>query len=140
MTSTLRLLAAIDELYARTVTEPDRWHEQAFHDWAGDLNADGLTKEQARAVRRALGMARKLRDFWADPARIVDADDWRSRIDVAFGARAWRPTLELAIAGLDAEPSPELFDEVRTRFRVVNNELWLEGVEYADWAARRTDR
>lgn len=139
MASTLRLLAAVDEMYERVATEPQQWHDQAFEDWAEDLAAEGMTRNEARAVRRCLVMGQKIRSFWADSKHAVSADDWRSRIDVAFGPRAWRPTLELAMDGLEAEPSPELFEAVKERFRVVNSEQWMEGVEYEEWVARRTD-
>ena len=139
MTSTLRLLAAIDDMYEQVATSPAVWNDQAFQDWAAEVAGDGLTKAQARGVRRCLVMGQKLRDFWDDPARSVSAADWRSRVDVAYGARAWRPTLELAMSGLEREPSPELFEEVKDRFRVVNSEAWMEGIGYQEWVARRTD-
>lgn len=139
MSQTLRLLQAIDELYDGVSTAPEQWRDQSFEDWASDLAAEGLTKEEARAVRRVLNMAMKLRDFWAAEERGVDASDWRSRVDVAYGARAWRPTLELAMHGLETEPSPELFAEVKQRFRIVYSEAWMDGVDYEEWVARSTD-
>lgn len=139
MSRPLRLLAAIDDLYASVSTEPELWRDQTFEDWAAELAGEGLTKEEARAVRRSLAMARRLRDFWGEPGRSVDAAEWRGRVDVAYGARAWRPALELAMYGLEVDPSPEMFEEVRERFRVVNSEAWMEGVEYEEWVARSTD-
>jgi hypothetical protein len=58
-------------------------------------------------------------------------------VDIALGARAWRPTLELARLGLENAPSPELFAEVKKRFRVVYSERWMEDVDFATWLADR---
>lgn len=133
MSGTLALLAAVDRLYEAVVTQPEAWGPQAFSDWAEEVAAGGVTKDQARAVRRCLRAAERLRDFWAGDRAAVAADDWRTRVDVALGARAWRPALELAQEGLNDEPSPELFAEVQERFRVVNSQPWLEGMEYDTW-------
>jgi hypothetical protein len=137
MSSTLALLAAVDRLYEAVVTEPEAWGAQAFSDWAEEVASGGVTKVQARAVRRCLRAAERLRDFWQGDRAAVVADGWRTRVDVALGARAWRPALELAQAGLEDDPSPELFAEVQERFRVVNSRPWLEGIDYETWWARR---
>ena len=133
MSSTLALLGAIDRLYESVVTHPEVWSPQAFADWAEEVAAGGVTKDQARAVRRCLRAAERLRDFWAEERAAVAAADWRTRVDIAQGARAWRPALELAQAGLEDDPSAELFAEVQERFRVVNSQPWLEGVDYETW-------
>lgn len=139
MSSTLALLAAVDRLYQAVVTQPEAWGPQAFADWAEEVAAGGMTRDQARAVRRCLRAAQRLGDFWAGDRAAVTADDWRTRVDVALGARAWRPALELAQAGLEHEPSPELFAEVQERFRVVNSQPWLEGIDFDTWrSSRRT--
>jgi hypothetical protein len=139
MSSTLGLLHAIDRLYEDVVVAPEAWNPQAFADWAQEAAADGVTKAEARALRRCLRLATKLRDFWLEGEARVDAPDWRTRVDIALGARAWRPTLELALAGLDADPSEALFEEVQTRFRVVNSEHWLDGMTYEQWCEERGD-
>ncbi len=90
-------------------------------------------------MRRCMRMAEKLRDFWERGEAAVAADDWRTRVDVALGPRAWRPALELAQHGLDAVPSPELFDEVNGRFRVVNSEPWMDGIDYDTWLAQEKE-
>jgi hypothetical protein len=133
MTAPLTVLRAVDRLYEAVVTEPDVWGPHTIADWAEELAATGLTKEQARAVRRCLRAAERLRDFWLGDRVAVAAHDWRTRVDVALGARAWRPALELAQAGLDGDPSPELFAEVQERFRVVHSRPWLDGVDYETW-------
>lgn len=135
MSSTLALLGAVDRLYESVVTHPEVWGPQAFADWAEEVAAGGVTKHQARAVRRCLRAAERLRGFWTGDRVAVVGEDWRTRVDIAMGARAWRPALELAQAGLEDDPSPELFAEVQERFRVVNSQPWLEGVDYDTWRA-----
>ncbi len=134
MTSTLTLLAAIDALYRGVVTEPADWSDQAIADWAEDLAGSGLTPAQTKGVRRCLRAAIRLRDLW-ERGRTISTDDWRSRVDVALGAKAWRPTLDLARSGLDTEPSAELFDEVGRRFRLVHSEPWMDGLTFDEWFA-----
>jgi hypothetical protein len=132
---------AVDGLYENVVLHPDRWNEAAFADWAGSVATDlgSVDRDVARELRRALRVATKLQRFWSSP----DADrhrgeqDWRSRVDLAVGPPAWRPTLELANAELAARPSEEAFEEVRDRFRLVNNQPWLEGITYEEWSAAR---
>ena len=138
MSRTLALLDAVDALYTGAVTEPERWGERALQDWAEDLATSGpLDREEAKAVRACLRNAGRLRDFWSGPAPAVPADDWQARVDVAMGPRAWRPTLDLAIAGLEAHPSPELFDEVKRRFRIVESQHWMDDITYEEWLAGR---
>jgi len=137
----LGLLGVVDELYRAVVTGPEAWNEQAFADWAGDALADvaDLPRPVHRELRRCLQAARKLQAFWSSPqiAPAGDGGDWRSLVDIALGARAWRPTLELARLGLENAPSPELFAEVKKRFRVVYSERWMEDVDFATWLADR---
>jgi len=136
----LGLLAAIDDLYRGVVIRPEAWNEQAFADWAGDVLGDvaDLPRPAIRELRRCLQAARKLQAFWSSPqAPSPGEGDWRSMVDVALGARAWRPTLELARIGLDQSPDPELFAEVKDRFRVVHSERWMEGVDFSAWLTDR---
>lgn len=137
MTSTAMLLAAVDRLYEAVVTDPGSWGEQALDDWAAEVAAGGLDRTQARGLRRCLRIAVRLRDFWSEGRADVAADDWRARVDVAMGPRAWRPTLEIAMDGLATEPTSELFDIVSERFRLVNNQPWLDGITYEEWVASR---
>ena len=133
MSQTLQILRAVDGLYESVVTSPEGWGPQAFADWAEDVAAAAPTRDQTKAIRRCLRAAQRLRDFWADGGGVVAADDWRARVDVALGPRAWRPPLELAMAGLADEPSEQLFEEVKERFRVVNSKPWMDGVDYSAW-------
>lgn len=139
MSSTLSLLAAVDRLYQQVVTDPGAWHPQALADWAEEIAADGPTKEQTRLLRRCLRVAGKLQRHWIDPANTVTAGDWRSRVDVAVGVPAWRPTLDLARLGLESEPSQALFDEVAERFRLVHSRHYMDGIDYATWSAGRSE-
>jgi hypothetical protein len=133
----LTVLHSVDSLYERVVTAPQAWSDDTLAGWAGDLFVDGAapSRELAREIRRCVRAARRMRDFWLDPAPGVpsDAGDWRTRVDVALGIRAWRPLLAIAQAGLREAPSPELFDEAKTRFREVHGERWMEGVSYEEW-------
>jgi hypothetical protein len=129
----MSLLAAVDDLYSSVVVDPEVWTDQALADWVEDAASDGVTREEATALRRCLRAAEKLRAFWAEGRAQIPADEWEARVDIALGVRAWRPALELAMAGLDRSPSPELFAEVGRRFRVVNGTPWLESVTYDAW-------
>jgi len=132
----LALVRMIDDLYAEVVTVPGAWSDARAVEWGTDVLAgEAADRETARHLRRVLRMTMKLAEFWRDPPPGTprDLDDWRSRVDLAVGARAWRPVLDIALGGLHAAPSVELFDEVKARFRVVNNEFWMEGVGFAEW-------
>lgn len=132
------VIYAVEGLYESVVTAPSSWNDQAFSDWADDTLVDAaeLPKEAIRQIRRCLNAARKLAVFWSgDSSAVADHDDWKSKVDIALGPRAWRPTLELARIGLGAAPSEELFDEVKDRFAVVNSERWMDGVDYEQWLA-----
>ena len=132
------VIYAVEGLYESVVTSPSSWNDQAFSDWADDTLVDAaeLPKEAIRQIRRCLNAARKLAVFWSgDSSTVADHDDWKSKVDIALGPRAWRPTLELARIGLGAAPSEELFDEVKDRFAVVNSERWMDGVDYEQWLA-----
>ena len=133
----LSTLRSIESLYESVVTNPDDWGEQAFTDWANDtlVEASDLPREAIREVRRSLRSAQKLKAFWSSSASAVsDHDDWRSRVDIALGPKAWRPTLDLARVGLEDSPCEEIFAEVKARFAVVNSERWMEGVSFEEWS------
>jgi hypothetical protein len=128
----------VDDLYERVVTSPGSWTEAAFEEWAMEALGDGPppSRETAREIRRCLRMSRKLRDFWAAPPPGVpsDAGDWRTRVDLALGIRAWRPVLAIAQVGLAESPTPELFEEAKVRFREVHGVPWMEGVSFDGWS------
>ncbi|MDJ0959244.1 MAG: hypothetical protein QNJ88_01210 [Acidimicrobiia bacterium] len=138
----LGLLGRVDDLYESVVMQPDRWTDDMFGDWATEaVSGAPPSKLVARELRRCLRMALRLRDFWMeDLDRPDDHGDWRTRIDLALGPRAWRPSLAIAQIGLEEAPSEELFEEVRERFRVVNNDRWMEEVTFFEWLAEHGRR
>jgi hypothetical protein len=130
------LLTEIDRLYEGCVMEPEQWHDQAIADWAEAIGNDELDGTSARLVRRVLGVARRLVGFW-DRASQPAPDDWRSRVDVALGAKAWRPQLELAEHLLETSSDEETFDVVAALFPLVRNQPFLDGIAYDDWLEGR---
>jgi hypothetical protein len=133
----LGLLHRIDDLYESVVTQPGQWTDDVLADWAADATAGAVPpKPVAREIRRCLRTAIKLRDFWLrDEVRPDDHGDWRSRVDLAMGPRAWRPPLDIARMGLDEAPTEALFLEVQKRFRVVYNDRWMEESSFSEWLA-----
>jgi hypothetical protein len=137
----LALLRRVDELYESVVMYPDRWTEDGFTDWASEAATGAVpSKPVAREIRRCLRTAIKLRDFWMrDEVRPDDHGDWRTRVDLALGPRAWRPALDIALAGLGEAPSEALFTEVQNRFRVVYSDRWMEDLSFSEWLTEHTD-
>lgn len=135
--SRLGILAAVDRLYEGVVMNPEDWADHALEEWGLDTVSSGSkpSKVLGRELRRCVRAARKLRDFWLQPPENTpsDAGDWRTRVDLVLGARAWRPALEIARDGLAVEPSEELFDEARRRFREVHGTEWMAGRSYEEW-------
>ncbi len=140
----MSLASAVDDLYRDVVMEPERWDETAFSEWldAAAIEVGPVDRERAKQLRRAVRSGLKLQRFWseADSARRRAEPSWRARVDIAVGIPAWRPALELAILDLEAAPSEESFEDVRSRFRVVHGTPWLEGTSYHDWEAARSGR
>ena len=132
----LSVLRAIEQLYESVVMSPESWNDQSFADWANETLADAaeLPREAVRELRRCLRSAQKLQTFWAgEHSAVSDHADWRSRVDIALGPKAWRPTLALARVGLETAPNEELFLEVKERFAVVNSERWMDGIDFEEW-------
>jgi len=131
------LLSEVDQLYLGVVCDPEAWNEQRFADWAESAaGGTAIDRVIAKYLRRVLSVARKLQAFWVGQVARPELD-WRSRVDLALGPRAWRPVLDLATHLLDAEPSEELFDRTSRLFRLVNNEPYLDGIGYEAWAEDR---
>ena len=139
----LSLAVAIDDLYRDVVLDPDRWGDDAYADWLENMaiDADGIDRIAARSLRRAVRIAMKLQRFWSSPDADVHRNEtsWEARVDIAVGVPAWRPGLELAERDLEMNPSEEVFEEVRRRFRVVNGAPWMEGTDYERWCAGNAD-
>ncbi len=142
MTDHLALVHRLDDLYRTAVTAPGTWTEDAAAEWANEAFVEPPSREVARHVRAALRMSVKLAAFWRSPPDGVpdDAGDWSTRVDVAIGPRAWRPLLEVARAGLAERPDPDLFAEVKRRFRVVHSQHWMDGVGYEEWRTEHATR
>ena len=130
------LLYEVDRLYEGCVTDPERWGDQAFADWTdGVASTNALDRDSAKAIRRCVNAARKLQRFWVDRSMANAPDSWRSRVDLALGARAWRPQLELAEHVLATDPSEEVFVVVADLFPLVRNQPYLDGISYEEWSA-----
>jgi hypothetical protein len=131
------LLDGVEVLYSGTVTSPDQWNDVSIADWAeGVATATEVDKVSAKHLRRIVRVAGRLQQFWESDGRLDDRGiDWRSRVDIASGPKAWRPVLELGIHLLDSDPSEELYARVAALFRVVNNAEWMEGTTYDEWFA-----
>ncbi len=124
------LLDSVDELYRGVVTEPGEWNDQSFDDWTSSLgDSTALDKTSSKYVRRVMTSARKLRMFWLSQPDGPE-DDWRSRVDIALGNRAWRPVLDLSMHELERDPSHELFERTSDLFRSVNREPFLDGAGF----------
>jgi len=124
------LLDSVDALYRGVVSEPGEWNDQRFEDWANSLGElSALDKASLKYVRRVMTSARKLRTFWLSQPGGQEGD-WRSRVDLALGNRAWRPVLDLSTYELQKDPSYELFERTSDLFRSVNHEPYLDGIEF----------
>ena len=130
-----RLVSDADDLYETAVLSPDALTEQAIADWFEGVAATGnLDKKSAKLLRRLVRTAQKLAAFWASDSRASDLGlGWRTRVDIAMGPRAWRPVLDLAQHILELHPDEEVFNSVGELFRIVNGEVWLEGISYEAW-------
>ena len=128
------LLDEVDRLYSGVVSDPDMWIEQRFVDWSESVSAGGdVDRIAGKYLRRILTTARKLRVFWTESADRRDLD-WRSKVDIALGPRAWRPVMDLALALLESDSSEEVFDRSAELFRIVNNQPYLDGIDYEKWS------
>ena len=130
-----RLLSDAAALYETAVLSPDALTEQAITDWFEGAAATGdLDKKSAKLLRRLVRTAQKLAVFWASDSRAGDLSlEWRTRVDIAMGPRAWRPVLDLGQHLLEQHPDEDVFNSVGELFRIVNGEVWLEGIAYEAW-------
>jgi hypothetical protein len=132
----MTVLDEVDQLFEFAVASPASLNDQMIQDWsegvAGGYEMDRLG---AKYVRRCVNIARKLAAFWSerDPAQ-DDPVEWRSRVDLALGVRAWRPQLDLAQHLLEIAPDELIYDKAAELFRIVNNEPFLDGMSYEAWS------
>ena len=132
------LIAEVDNLYERCVLDSQRCSEQFFVDWSEGVAAGHeVDRASAKYIRRCLTAGRKLAAFWAASDAPRRPADWRAGVDLAIGARAWRPQLELAEHLLETSPSEAAFDAVSALFPLVHNEPFLDGIDYGEWSERR---
>jgi hypothetical protein len=129
------VLADVEALFETAVMSPNDLTEQSIADWFDSVAATAdLDKQSAKLLRRLVRTAQKLAVFWASDARAGDASlDWRTRVDIAMGPRAWRPVLDLSRYLLEQRRDEETFESVVELFRIVNSEVWLEGISYEAW-------
>lgn len=141
MAGYLRVVAAIDSLFEQAAADASAGGDEYLAGWLEEalaLAGVPADKELARQVRRAARLGGRLGRYWADPDRAPRRPaDWRQAVDAALGSRGWEPSLEVARRGLEIEPSPALFEEVRFRWRQVHFAPWMEGVTYQEWLQER---
>lgn len=126
-------VAAVESLYEAVVTDPTRWNEQMFVDWVDAVDSDGsISTAEAKYIRRALRVAQKLRVFWLESQDRPDLG-WESKVDLAFGPKAWRPVLDLCETQLASARSEESFRDVVRLFPLVNSEEFLDGIDFDAW-------
>jgi len=131
----------MDSLFERAAADPSAGADEFLAAWLEEVLSavqPPVDKELARQARRAARLAARLARYWADPERAPRRPaDWRQAVDAALGSRGWEPSLEVARRGLEVEPSPALFEEVRRRWRQVHFAPWMEGVTYQEWLRER---
>ncbi len=135
----MTILDAVDQLYEMSVADPTSLNDQAIVDWTDSVAIDHeVDRVGAKYVRRCLNASRKLAAFWtARTPTGSDPDDWRSRVDLALGARAWRPQLELAQHLLENAPTEATYLRVAELFRLVNNEPYFDAMSFEEWHETR---
>lgn len=124
----------VDDLYRRAVEDPEGVDEPALVDWMAEAGAlvGHADKAIRRILRRVIRDARKLVAYWQS-RDASGLPDWRNGIDEALGARGWEPQLDLITAALAADPTHELFEEMRERYRAVHFRPWMEDVTFEEW-------
>ena len=140
--SAIKAAAAVDDLYRRAVENADEIDDPVLLDWLSDAS-DSLgpvvSKEDARVLRLAVRLARKLAGYWTERGGAT-LPDWRNGVDEALGSRAWEVQLELVMNALERDASPDLFQAAKIRFRAARFEEWMEGVDYEEWVGTREGR
>lgn len=139
MSAGLTLLQSLDRLFEQAVLDPDACDDATIATMAEDvLNslAEAPPREVVRAFNSGLRRARRLRSYWS--ASDGELSDWRTGVDEALGTQGWQPGLDLAKAALEASPEPELFEEVKDRYRRVHFQPWADGESYDQWLSSQT--
>lgn len=124
--------AAVDVLYREVLESPDSFDDERLAEWLGEVGSDTPPpKPVAKELRRAMRVAKKLRDLRPDR---IDPD-WRRTVDELVGIAAWRPALGIVQYGFEEEPTRALFDDLKVRLRDVTFDRWMEGVDFDTWSA-----
>ncbi len=131
----MTVLDEVDQLYELAVSEPSCLNDQAVADWAeGVAVGYEMDRTGSKYVRRCLNVSRKLASFWTARGTVKDDPlDWRSRVDIALGIRAWRPQLDLAQHLLEISPTEGTYQRAAELFRLVNYEPFLDGMSFEEW-------
>lgn len=140
--SAIEAAAAVDDLFRRAVEFSADIDDPALVEWladASDLLGPVVSKEDARVLRLAVRLARKLAAYWSERSG-SSLPEWRNGVDEALGSRGWEVQLELVMNALERDANPGLFEEAKTRFRAARFQEWMEGVAYEEWAVDREVR
>ena len=131
----------MDALLESVAADPAACGDEALSAWLQDVLAGlepPVDRALAREVRKAARLAGRLGRYWSDPERAARLPaDWRQAADAALGSTGWEPSLEVALLGLERQPSRALFEEVRRRWPQVHFAPWQEGITYEEWLAAR---
>ncbi len=135
----LELVRTLDGLYQAVAADPAAWEDEALSSWAAEMFeslSEGSLRPAVKQMRAGIRQARRLRrylELHPKTARV----GWESAVDEALGSKGWKPTLDIARLGLEIDPSPELFEEVRRRYRMVHFQPWPESRSYEEWLEGR---
>ena len=132
--SALDALELVDNLYRRAVESPAGVDESSLAEWMEEASeAISHDRVQARALRKAVRLARKLAAYFAIGRPALP--DWHNGVDEVLGARGWEPQLDLVRHELATTPTGDLFAAVKERHRAVHFTEWMEGVSFGEWSA-----
>lgn len=131
----MTVLNDIDQLYEAAVRSPTSLNDQMIQDWTeGVVGNYEIDRLGVKYIRRCVTAAKKLSAFWAARDSAIESPlEWRSRVDLALGVRAWRPQMELAQHLLIKDPDPAIYEKAAQLFRIVNNQPYLDGMTYEVW-------
>ncbi len=135
--SALDAAELVDALYRRAVESPGEIDDASLAEWMEEaFAAIEHDRVQAKALRAAVRLARKLAGYYSVPRATLP--DWRNGIDEALGTRGWEPQLDLVRHELAVTPGPDLFAAMKERHRAVHFSEWMEGVSYEQWRSETT--
>ncbi len=134
--SALDAVELVDNLYRRAVESPAGVDESSLAEWMEEaFETIGHDRTQAKALRKAVRLARKMAAHFADERPRLP--DWRNGVDEVLGTRGWEPQLDLVRNELASAPTGDVFAAVKERHRAVHFTEWMEGVSFEEWRAGR---